>query len=192
MNTKIELEEPYKSIYKVGYVITNSENRKHIILAKNDGGISSCSYARYLMAVKLGYFISKDFQVDHINNDKTDDRPENLQLLTQKENIAKQTKHYIDNIQKRYTLSCFNCNKEFIITERQLKMRNKSTKTGNFYCSRRCVQHTCRPPINSKRNFVYFPVDKIAKIKQLRSEGLSSYKIAEALGCARNTVMKYW
>ena len=33
--------------------------------------------------------IPKWFEIDHINNDKTDNRIENLQLVTHKENISK-------------------------------------------------------------------------------------------------------
>ena len=32
----------------------------------------------------------------------------------------------------------------------------------------------------------------VIQIKQLRQDGLSSYKIADATGVSRNTVMKYW
>lgn len=38
------------------------------------------------MCVKLGYIIPSDLQVDHIDDDKTNDNVSNLQLLTQAEN----------------------------------------------------------------------------------------------------------
>lgn len=90
MTTKIRLEEPFASAYKFGYIVTNKENRRHVILYNSDKDRSTISYARYLYSVHLGRFLTKDEQVDHINNDKTDDSLENLQILSVKSNNRKQ------------------------------------------------------------------------------------------------------
>ena len=47
------------------------------------------SYARYLMCVKLGRILGPDETVDHINEDRTDDRLENLQILSVADNVRK-------------------------------------------------------------------------------------------------------
>lgn len=87
---KIELETPYRELYRFGYLVTNKENRKHVILYNSKTDRTTVSYARYLMTVKLGHFISDDLHVDHIDNDKTNDSIDNLQVLTVKENAQKQ------------------------------------------------------------------------------------------------------
>lgn len=86
---KIQLELPYKDDWKFGYLVTNPEKRKTIILFNNNKQRSSVSYARYLMACKLKRYLSPEEQVDHIDNDKTNDTLSNLQILTGTENIRK-------------------------------------------------------------------------------------------------------
>ena len=89
MTTKIRLEEPFASAYRFGYIVTNKENRKHVVLYNSNKDRSTISYARYLYSVHLGRFLRKEEQVDHINNDKTDDSLQNLQILTIKSNNRK-------------------------------------------------------------------------------------------------------
>lgn len=86
---KIILEYPYTSVWKSGYLVTNRENRKNVILFNSDKDRSTTSYARYLMSVKLKRFLTSDEQVDHIDNDKTNDDINNLQVLSVKENQQK-------------------------------------------------------------------------------------------------------
>ena len=50
---KLILEEPYKSIWKHGYIVTNKENRKTVILFNSKEDRTSTQYARYLMSVNL-------------------------------------------------------------------------------------------------------------------------------------------
>lgn len=91
---KFDLEEPYKSKYRLAYLHTNNENRKMLVLVDYDGKHTSMAYAKYLYGVWLwkieGELIPEGMEVDHINDDKTDDRIENLQLLTGTENRSKQ------------------------------------------------------------------------------------------------------
>lgn len=96
---KIELQEPFKSIWRNGYLVTNPENRRNVCLVNNVGDRTTISYARYLMSIKLGMFISSEFEVDHKDNDKTNDDIDNLQLLTQQQNLQK-----FKDLQKRKTL----------------------------------------------------------------------------------------
>ena len=84
-----KVEYPYSTMYKRAYITTNDEGRKLVIFIKDGKAVHGTPYARYLMAVKLGRFLTSDEQVDHIDNDRTNDVIENLQILTQEENIKK-------------------------------------------------------------------------------------------------------
>ena len=85
-----DAEYPY-----LGYTLYLSFHKKEkrmmaIFLDKNTKKVStSTSYARYLMAVHLGRFLTKDEQVDHIDNDKSNDSINNLQILAPRENREK-------------------------------------------------------------------------------------------------------
>lgn len=94
---------------------------------------TTMSYARYLMSVKLGRILESWEHVDHIDNDKTNDSIENLQLLTLAENNIKYAKfHGIRYVKLR----CPNCGKIFSRERRNTFLQ----KPSNNYaaCSRRC------------------------------------------------------
>ena len=124
---KIELEEPFKSLWNSGYLIEGSTSagvgRKMVVLHNNSKDRTTISYARYLWIITNGD-IPLSFQVDHINNDRTDNRLENLQLLTKEENLNK-SKRSTTYIHKK----CELCNKPF-----KVRTGNGKTKT----CSRSC------------------------------------------------------
>jgi HNH endonuclease len=135
-STIINLEEPFSYLWKRGYLQTHPSGRKYVCLFNSNSCRTLISYARYLMSVKLGCLIHKDLTVDHINNDKTDDRVENLQLLSLSENINKEAKRYIDEVQIRHNLKCQVCDRNFVITDRLYKMKRK--QTDKTFCSNSC------------------------------------------------------
>ena len=47
---------------------------------------------RYLMCVHLGYILPTELEVDHKDNDKTNDDFNNLQILTKEQNRIKEVK----------------------------------------------------------------------------------------------------
>jgi hypothetical protein len=61
------------------------ENRWRV---KHRGGQGSTRWARVVMRNELGRDLEPYEVVHHINGDKEDDRPENLQVLTQSEHLA--------------------------------------------------------------------------------------------------------
>lgn len=63
--------------------------RSRVTLRHPDKPTTTMAYARYLMCVKEGRWLSKDEHVDHIDNDPCNDSIENLQILSQDANTAK-------------------------------------------------------------------------------------------------------
>lgn len=186
----IELQEPFKHKWKKGYLWVNNENRKVITLT-NDGVITfTMTYARYLMSVKLGHEIPDGFEVDHINNDKTDDCIENLQILTAEQNRLKQAWWYSAMIVQWTIVPCDYCRELMYITQGEINNRIRKG-VHNLFCSRSC---SAKYHNTLKENTITIGITNsdIQLIKQLRADGLSSYKIADKTGFARNTVMKYW
>lgn len=145
--TKIELKYPYSKDWESGYLVTNKENRKTIILYNgNNQKRSSTQYARYKLAVKLGRYLTKDETVDHIDNDKTNDDISNLQILSRHDNICKS--------QKKPTLTaiCFICGKSFnvrrnLTVEKRLKYEN-----NELCCSRECGYRKTSISLKNKYN----------------------------------------
>lgn len=82
------VDPPFNEAWTAAYLIKNRENRKMICLCNGDKR-TTIAYARYLMAVKLGRMLTADEQVDHIDNDKTNDAIENLQILAPAANRKK-------------------------------------------------------------------------------------------------------
>lgn len=132
MSGKIDLEFPYSEIWKSGYVVTNKENRKTLLLVNDKKDRSSTQYARYLLAVKLKRFLTSDETVDHVNDDKTDDSLENLQILTRKDNLVKANK-YPD-----VKLICPICKDTFYRTLTQLRGKKERIENNMVACSRSC------------------------------------------------------
>lgn len=125
---KLDLQKPYSDNWRLGYLVINKEQRKTVILYNNPKDRSSVSYARYLMAVHLGRMLTDNEHVDHINNDRTDDRLENLQILSQAENNRKSSP-----IKEFFTLKCDYCGIKFTRERRQMHGKHKTT-----CCSRKC------------------------------------------------------
>lgn len=129
---KITLEYPYNEKWKSGYIQINPEGRKTLILFNNSKDRTSTQYARYLLAVKLGRFLTEDETVDHINGNKQDDSLENLQILSRKDNISKTCK------KPDIELVCPICGKHFTRTATQLRGKKQKALEGKLCCSRKC------------------------------------------------------
>lgn len=193
----ITLEYPFTELYNAGYTHVGNEGRKLITLKKFNGELVGTSYARYIMAVKLGRFLTDQEEVDHIDDNKTNDDPNNLQILTPEQNREKQRLHYINNVQQKFELVCPNCGCNFSLTEREMNGRfiqiRKNASLGLIYCSSSCSS-IFNKLLNPTSSTIGTPItdEKIKNIKRLKQQGFSSYKISELTGVSRNTVMKYW
>lgn len=130
---KINLKKPYSDDWDRGYLVVNSDNRMTVALYNDHKDRSSTAYARYLMSVKLGRYLTEFEQVDHIDEDKTNDSLENLQLLTRSENIRKQNK---SRGRKMVRYQCPVCHSEF--TRRRGNSHFQNSKITTVACSRSC------------------------------------------------------
>jgi hypothetical protein len=129
---KIELEYPYSEDWKFGYIVINSERRQTLILYNSHVDRTSTQYSRYLVAVKLGRYLSDKEHVDHIDNDKTNDEVSNLQILTLAENNKKAGRYKGHEMAK---LKCPACGVEFIKYKKQTFLIKGGKLT---FCSRKC------------------------------------------------------
>jgi len=118
---------------------TRKDGRQHVILIDLAGKRRTVSYPKYLMEQHLGRLLDHDETVDHINNDYTDNRLENLQILSRSDNCKKQ---FIDRPELRaeyILLVCSYCSKEFFRRKRKHLGQLKKTKNkGYYFCSRSC------------------------------------------------------
>lgn len=126
---RLTLKEPFASKYRLAYLrIRSSDKRKIVDLYNSETDRTSISYARYLASVAAGRFLTESEHADHKDDDRTNDHPDNIQILASKENILKSTERGRESVM----LKCFLCKKEFKREVRQVK------KTLFHYCSRVC------------------------------------------------------
>lgn len=108
------------------------KNREHYCL-KLGYRKSSITTAKLMMEIHLGRRLGRNEVVDHINDDKTDDRIENFQVLTVRGNSSKGKQSH----KAQYSFICKICNKKFTRLQ-YVRVNNVST------CSRSCqakLQH---------------------------------------------------
>ena len=136
--SRVKAMYPYDGyyIYKVFHKGAGRNYANLVPIDKNNKKRKTISYARYLMSVKEGRILSKDEQVDHIDNDKSNDDINNLQILSYRENNIKEVEHKGIKI---YTLKCPNCGKIFERKKRDTFLScPKNSKFGCTFCSRSC------------------------------------------------------
>ena len=114
------------------------DNRKHVVIVHDNGSRQTQSYPRYLMEQHLGRNLLESETVDHINEDPTDDRIDNYQILTRIENAVKSSKLRPAIM---YTFNCARCGKETIRPLRYITYNNIKRKSSGPYCSRHCAGH---------------------------------------------------
>ena len=124
----IELSDFYKKRgYIRAYLATDKQPRRVCTLRRSDGTMTSMSYAKYLYTSHYQCDINSKDTVDHINGDKTDDRIENLQVISKRYNVQKDHKRKEMIVRK-----CPVCGVEFLFNKSDIKFK------PNPCCSRRC------------------------------------------------------
>lgn len=115
---------------------TRPDQRKHVIIIHDDGRRQTQSYPRFLIE-QQGRKLLPDETVDHINNDFTDDRFENLQILSREENARKEMERQ-ERVRKMYHFVCPHCGTDSVKPLNHM-LGNWKKNRGGPYCSRRCA-----------------------------------------------------
>lgn len=128
---KINLEYPFNQDWRSGYLReSKKDNRKRVDLVNNNTDRTTISYARYLMSVKLGRYLTENEEVDHHDTDCTNDDITNLKLMSTEEHLLKTSKENSTG-RTMVTIECPYCKKVF-----EREKRNVKTKLS--FCSRSC------------------------------------------------------
>lgn len=120
------------------YEKLNSRGRKFVVLYDTiTRQKKTMPYARYLYLTKVGN-IPDGMEVDHVNNDPSDDRVENYQLLSKDDNNYKKSE-FLGYHPDGYTFNCPVCGTErtikfWIYAQNQLRGNSRGP-----YCSRSCA-----------------------------------------------------
>lgn len=127
-------EYPFDDYY-LHVVYHKGEGRRYANLVpidKTKHKRRTTSYARYLMSIREGRFLTKDEEVDHIDNNKLNDDIDNLQILTPEENRKKAE---VRVQTKMAVIKCPHCGKIF-----EKPRGNTHLVKGGSYtsCSRHC------------------------------------------------------
>jgi len=100
---------------------------------------TTITLAKYKLSVKLGRRLTSEEEVDHEDEDKTNDALGNLQILSKQENIAKSNKRNILS----YEFECCVCHVNVKLTGKQLgARRDKITPTCSKVCGYKKVAIT--------------------------------------------------
>lgn len=109
----------------------DSKTGREIVVLIGTAYRTTMSYPRYLMSRHLGRPLAQGEEVDHINDDRSDNRLENLQLLSRADNMAKRSTGQAFN-----WFSCAQCGSQFS------RSKQRQFRTAAKYppcCTRSCA-----------------------------------------------------
>ena len=91
---------------------------------------------RVVLENKIGRFLLDGEQSHHIDGDKFNNHPDNLECLTASEHtrLHKQKSEY-------FLIDCAACGKPFMITPREARLRLNRNVSKRLFCSRICGRH---------------------------------------------------
>lgn len=203
-------KEPYVGWQMYKPYVMKKQGRSYVGLRK-DGIWKMRTLARFNMEINLGRELKYEEQVDHIDEDKTNDNIENLQILPALENSRKARAHgkgastlsaprgENNGLSKFTNIEVENLRKEFLQGNYSIKSFAKKHKVAYPSMSSilRGLTYSNVPMPEGLKEFTDNTAKKFGKkhdsvtylkIKELLMKGHSSYKIAKILSMPTSTV----
>lgn len=127
---------PLFSMWKHAYLRTSKDGRKRVDFINSSRNRTTISYARYLKSIEIGHVIPKNFEVDHIDGDNSNDDLCNLQVLHKSQHRRKTRTTQIENgfVRSQSVCVCEHCGTPFV----RYTNRVHTTNLFGQFCSRSC------------------------------------------------------
>ena len=130
---RIDSEHPF-----LDYVVYLNHHEKMdrwqvCMVNSKDGTRRTILYSKYRMSVMLGRILGKEEEVDHKDGDKTNDKDDNLRLLSEDEHKAKTIASRGRNV---ISLICPTCGDFFLRERRQTHLVKGGDRT---FCTSQCA-----------------------------------------------------
>jgi hypothetical protein len=120
------------------YVHRTEKNKgRKFIVVKDGQKTRAMFYSRWIMTKKICRWLDPSEEVDHIDEDRTNDSEDNLQILNRQKNAAKSAFRRVKS-DSRFCFNCPVCNKPSSIEMARLRYRRKRGSTGPF-CGKSCA-----------------------------------------------------
>jgi hypothetical protein len=119
------------------------DNRKHVILNKSNvnwkrGKLKTISWPKAKMEAFIGRKLKEWETVDHIDEDKTNNKISNLQILSRKDN-AKKSMDQPHRKRKISSFTCSICSSVFSIPESTYQRNQIRLGKAGPFCSKSCA-----------------------------------------------------
>jgi len=122
------------------YVHRTEKNKgRKFVVVKDGQKTRAMFYSRWIMTKRVGRWLDPSEEVDHIDEDRTNDSEDNLQILNRQQNAAKMMAQRVkEHPAPRYHFVCPVCNKYSSIEMGRLHYRQKRKSPGPF-CGKSCA-----------------------------------------------------